>query len=161
MSHEEDRGSLYALVCLSLIGVGLIIGGALWLVSLPEDECPCNAVQCCSMHEFCPVTAPCLCVTADNDLLSYTCGPVETTSAIKVSGAQTMVITGVIYAIGLEFLLLVVVVWLAYKISVSLGKSLMQVFALFGGTAGVVSEGVRVQSNVNEAVHQPLLSSDM
>lgn len=58
-----------------VFGVGSLVTGLLWIVSVPEDVCPCDSVHCCSLDKACPLDAPCLCPSADCHSTNNTCAP--------------------------------------------------------------------------------------
>lgn len=63
------------IICCTLIGVCLLTGGSLVLVSHSKDSCPCGSKLCCALDKGCPHHAPCLCVSADINAANNTCSP--------------------------------------------------------------------------------------
>lgn len=114
---DSDANRLF--VIHSAVGVCFLIAGTVWLVFLPQDECPCSSVNCCSVHGSCPLDSPCLCVALDTDSVNDACQPIQRKrSAGQEIGATTILLVGIVFSLSLAHLLAVSFVRLVARLVV-------------------------------------------
>lgn len=137
MAHEEQAGAVCIVLCFSLIGTGLLIGGALWLDSMPGGDCPCDPGHCCTLNEICPYHAPCLC---ENDGLESSemniCAPRKGRDESDKAGAISMIVIGACLASTLAFTLVLLAMFLAAGLLVLIGKGVLKCFGAIGRVFG-------------------------
>lgn len=129
MPRLEEAVPWAIFIVSSLIGAGILIGGALWLDSLPDGGCPCDSVHCCTLDESCPYHAPCLCVTAGLDSMNGTCAPKKGRDKSDKAGAISMIVIGAVTASSLALLLAMLAVALVVGLLAVIVMGIMKIFS--------------------------------
>jgi len=139
MPRLEEAVPWVVFIVSSLIGAGILIGGALWFDSLPDGGCPCDSAHCCVLDETCPYHAPCLCVSAELDLTNGTCAPKKGRDKSDKAGAISMIVVGAVTASSLALLLAMLAVALVVGLLALICMGIMKIFSpnkRAGGQAG-------------------------
>jgi len=101
-SDINPQRALAAFV-VGLIGMGLLVGGILWKISMCERECSCTPNRCCKISSSCPSKASCLCSSDENDWTKGACEEMDTDFGKLVGLAMGISIVGLCAACPLAY----------------------------------------------------------
>jgi len=138
MTREEEPSAVCTFLRCSLIGTRLLIGGAVWLDSVPDGGCPCSSVHCCALSGECPYYAPCLCQSVGLEPSNNTCAPRKGRDESDRAGAISMIVIGAAFSSTLAFILALLALLLVIGLLALIGMGFLELFGAIGRVIGSV-----------------------